>query len=51
MVLSGDVEGAPDAEHEVEVDLTLFIPYIVISDSEVLHIEEHDKKTMKAVAA
>ena len=27
------------------------IPYIVISDSEVLHIEEHDKKTMKAVAA
>lgn len=50
-VLSGDVEAAPDAEHEVEVDLTLFIPYIVISDSEVLHIEEHDKKTMKAVAA
>ena len=50
-VLSGDVEVAPDAEHEVEVDLTLFIPYIVISDSEVLHIEEHDKKTMKAVAA
>jgi hypothetical protein len=50
-VLSGDVAAAPDAEHEVEVDLTLFIPYIVISDSEVLHIEEHDKKTMKAVAA
>ncbi|MGA7148639.1 MAG: DUF6379 domain-containing protein [Microbacterium sp.] len=50
-VLSGDVAVAPDAEHEVEVDLTLFIPYIVISDSEVLHIEEHDKKTMKAVAA
>ena len=50
-VLSGAVEVAPDVEHEVEVDLTLFIPYIVISDSEVLHIEEHDKKTMKAVAA
>lgn len=50
-VLSGDVAVAADAEHEVEVDLTLFIPYIVISDSEVLHIEEHDKKTMKAVAA
>ena len=50
-VLSGDVEAAPDVEHEVEVDLTLFIPYIVISDSEVLHIEEHDKKTMTAVAA
>ncbi len=47
-VLSGDVAAAPDAEHEVEVDLTLFIPYIVISDAEVLHIEEHDKKTMTA---
>ncbi|GAA5086391.1 hypothetical protein GCM10025760_06350 [Microbacterium yannicii] len=45
-VLAGDVGVVPDAEHEVEVDLTLYIPYIVISDSEVLHIEEHDKKTM-----
>lgn len=50
-VLSGAVKAAPDVEHEVEVDLTLFIPYIVISDSEVLHIEEHDQKIMKAVAA
>jgi hypothetical protein len=50
-VLSGDLDIDPDAEHEVSVDLTLFIPYIIISDSEVLHIEEHDTKTMKAVAA
>jgi hypothetical protein len=50
-VLSGDLDLDVDAEHTVEVDLTLFIPYIVISDSEVLHIEEHDRKTMKAVAA
>jgi hypothetical protein len=50
-VLSGDVV-VPDAEeHSVEVGLTLYIPYIVISDSEVLHIEERDRKTMKAVAA
>jgi len=49
VVLSGDVPVAPDdAEHEVDVDLKLYIPYIVISDSEVLHIEEHDTKTMKA---
>ena len=41
----------PDAEHEVRVDLTLYIPYIIISDTETLHIEEHDIKTMKAVAA
>ena len=41
----------PDAEHEVRVDLTLYIPYIIISDTETLHIEEHDTKTMKAVAA
>jgi len=50
-VLSGDLDLDVDVEHAVEVDLTLFIPYIVISDSEVLHIEEHDRKTMKAVAA
>jgi hypothetical protein len=51
-VLSGAVPITdPAAEHTVEVALTLYIPYIVISDSEVLHIEEHDRKTMKAVAA
>ena len=50
-VLSGDVPVDPDGEHDVRVDLTLYIPYIIISDSETLHIEEHDTKTMKAVAA
>ena len=40
-----------EADHEVDVDLTLYIPYIVIGENEVLHIEEHDTKTMKAVAA
>ena len=51
-VLSGDIPvTADDSEHEVAVDLTVFIPYIVIGDDEVLHIEEHDTKTMKAVTA
>ena len=50
-VLSGDVDVSADGEHEVRVDLTLFIPYIIISDTETLHIEEHDIKTMKAAAA
>ncbi|MFT4215159.1 MAG: DUF6379 domain-containing protein [Microbacterium sp.] len=50
-VLSGDLEVEPGVEHEVGVDLTLYIPYIVIGDDEVLHIEEHDAKTMTAVAA
>ena len=51
-VLSGDIPvAADDSEHEVAVDLTVFIPYIVIGDDEVLHIEEHDSKTMKAVTA
>lgn len=51
-VLSGDIAIADDdTEHVVEVDLQLYIPYIIISDSEVLRIEEHDSKTMKAVAA
>ncbi|MGR0220005.1 C-glycoside deglycosidase beta subunit domain-containing protein [Agromyces sp. ZXT2-6] len=54
-VLSGEIAVATDAaEHEVRVDLTLYIPYIIIGDGETLHIEEHDTKTMparKAVAA
>jgi hypothetical protein len=47
-VLSGDLPVAAERDHEVRVDLTLFIPYIIISDSETLHIEEHDTKTMTA---
>lgn len=50
-VLSGELEIEPDAEHEVTVGLTLFIPYIIISDTETLHIDESNTKTMKAVAA
>ncbi|MBU1587145.1 MAG: flagellar biosynthesis protein [Actinobacteria bacterium] len=49
--LSGDLAVSPDAEHAVDVDLTLYIPYIIISDSETLHIDEHDHKTMTAVQA
>lgn len=50
-VLSGEVPVSGEGEHDVRVDLTLYIPYIIISDSETLHIEEHDTKKMKAVAA
>ena len=50
-VLSGDLPATPDAEHDVRVDLVLYIPYIIVSDTETLHIEENDTKTMKAVAA
>lgn len=46
-VLSGDLAAAA-GEHEVRVDLELFIPYIIIADDEVLHIAEHDTKTMVA---
>ncbi len=46
-VLSGEL--AVDAgEHEVRVDLELYIPYIIIADDQVLHIEERDSKTMTA---
>lgn len=45
-VLSGDLEVAGSGEHEVSVELVLYIPYIVISDDEVLHIEERDTKKM-----
>src|SRR4029079_10965544 len=36
-VLSGDLPIDDGAEHEVRFDLTLYIPYIIISDTETLH--------------
>ena len=45
-VLSGEIPLSDEAEHEVRVDLILYIPYIIIGDDETLHIEEHDTKTM-----
>jgi hypothetical protein len=39
-----DTEGG---DHRVDVELKLYIPYIV-TDQGVLRIEEHDTKTMKA---
>jgi len=51
-VVSGDIPvDDPGAEHTVEVELKLYIPYIIIDNDQVLRIEEHDSKTMKAVAA
>lgn len=44
-VLSGDVP-VDAGDHEVRVDLELYIPYIIIADDQVLHIEEHDTKRM-----
>lgn len=46
-VLSGELPiEDTGTEHEVRVDLTLYIPYIIIGDGETLHIEEHDIKSM-----
>ena len=50
VVLSGDVAVSDAAEHTVDVELKLYIPYIV-TDHGVLRIEEHDSKTMKAVSS
>ena len=50
-VLSGDLPlAADDQDHEVDVELKLYIPYIV-TDHGVLRIEERDRKTMTAKAA
>jgi hypothetical protein len=38
---------AGEGDHTVDVELKLYIPYIV-TDHGVLRIEEHDTKTMKA---
>ncbi|MDS2173429.1 DUF6379 domain-containing protein [Nesterenkonia sp. CL21] len=50
-VLSGAADIADGTEHSVAVDLSLYIPYIIIGDGEVLRIHEHDEKTMKVVSA
>ena len=45
VVLSGDIPVTGDGDHQVDVELKLYIPYIV-TDHGVLRIEEHDTKTM-----
>jgi hypothetical protein len=49
-VVTGDLPVEPGGEHRVDVELKLYIPYIVIGDDEVLRIEEHDSKTMPAAS-
>jgi hypothetical protein len=49
-VLSGDIPLDTGGAHEVRVALKLYIPYIV-TDHGVLRIEEHNEKTMEAVAS
>ena len=51
-VLSGEVP-VTDAggDHRVDVELKLYIPYIIIGDGEVLRIEEHDTKSMPVSTA
>jgi hypothetical protein len=49
VVVTGQLDvPADDQEHKVDVDLKIYIPYIVTAHG-VLRIEEHDSKTMKAV--
>lgn len=48
-VLSGALDVVP-GEHEVTVDLSIYVPYIIIGEDETLRISERDTKTM-AVAA
>ena len=49
-VLSGLIPLEAGGTHEVRVALKLYIPYIV-TDHGVLRIEEHNEKTMEAVAS
>lgn len=48
--LSGSIPLEAGGPHEVRVALKLYIPYIV-TDHGVLRIEEHNEKTMEAVAS
>ena len=50
-VLSGDIPiEKGDTDHQVDVDLKVYIPYIIMGDDEVLRIEERNSKVMKAGA-
>ncbi|MFG1681184.1 DUF6379 domain-containing protein [Nonomuraea sp. NPDC049269] len=50
-VVEGDLAVEPgDTEHRVDIELKLYIPYIVTAHG-VLRIEERDSKTMRATAA
>ncbi|MDH2444860.1 DUF6379 domain-containing protein [Amnibacterium sp. CER49] len=49
-VVSGELPVEAGGEHRVDVELKLYIPYIIIGDGEVLRIEEHDTKTMAAAS-
>ncbi len=49
-LLSGSIPLEAGGSHEVRVALKLYIPYIV-TDHGVLRIEEHNEKTMEAVAS
>ena len=50
VVVTGDLDvPADDQAHTVDVELKIYIPYIVTAHG-VLRIEEHDSKLMKAVA-
>ena len=48
-VVSGDLPIGDSKAHDVEVDLHLYIPYIVTAHG-VLLIEEHGRKTMEVAA-
>jgi hypothetical protein len=47
-VVSAELPVSAEREHDVEVELRLYIPYIV-TDHGVLLIEEHGRRTMTAV--
>lgn len=50
-VLSGDLALSADGVgHVVDVELELFLPYLIVDD-EVLRIRERDSKAMRAVMA
>lgn len=51
VIVDGDLAVEPDdTEHRVDIELKLYIPYIVTAHG-VLRIEERDSKTMRATKA
>jgi hypothetical protein len=49
LTVTGDLDVSPDGEHDVAVDLKLYIPYIV-TDHGVLMIDEAREERMTGVA-
>lgn len=47
VILSGEIPVEGEDDHVVDVGLKIYLPYLIMDGNQILHIDEHDRKTMK----